>query len=121
VGGAGYGGGQGVIRVYTRGDGGLAEQLGDDIIGNPGEKIGMVNRIYGISNPLRLFVGTATGLVRIFDYNMATLKWEEGSSVATDFNSVSAVSSSGAGESFVVGGNNHVSIFDEEVPNIFQS
>ena len=119
VGGAEYDGNQGVVRVYTTASGGLVEQLGDDIIGNPGERIGTVNRIFGTSTPLRMFAGTATGFVRIFDYNTTTSIWEDGGSVDTGFGSVAALSSSEAGNNFATGGSNKVSVYDETVPSNF--
>lgn len=70
-----FDGGRGAIRVYRLEDPnvGFWSQLGEDIVGEPGENLG--TSLSGFNN--RVVASTTTGTFKVFDYNTASTSWTQ--------------------------------------------
>ncbi|GAX22850.1 hypothetical protein FisN_24Lh136 [Fistulifera solaris] len=94
-----YESGSGRIVVYRRGDDGVYKQLGSDIIGERGDRLGEPNVLSGSSSgeSVQVVVGTAKGKVVRYDYSALSQSWsmvyEE---LDPDYSAVTSISVSGA-------------------------
>lgn len=113
AGGFGYGGGQGVIRVYRRQEG-VYEPLGSPIVGAAGDNLGAAGSFAGSidASVPTILASTASGQVKTFTYNSSTSKWEETiAALNTGLSSSPAVSGTTSQGSLVVGGNNEAQVY----------
>jgi hypothetical protein len=94
-----YESGSGRVVVYRRGDDGVYQKLGSDIVGERGESLGETNTLSGSSNgdSVQIVVGTAKGKVVRYDYSAQSQSWsmmyEE---LDLDYAAVTSISVSGA-------------------------
>jgi hypothetical protein len=72
-----YKSGSGRVTVYRRGDGGVYQQLGSDIVGERGDRLGEANVLSGSSNgnSVQVVVATAKGRVVRYDYSVQLQSW----------------------------------------------
>jgi hypothetical protein len=73
VGGPNFGDGQGVIRVYEENATGGYTQVGPDIVGEAGDRLGLKNTFSG--DGFTVIAGTANGFAKRFDFFVDTDEW----------------------------------------------
>ena len=116
VGAPGFQNGAGRVQVFERGSNNIYEQVGSDIVGSPGDRLGKAGSLSG-SRTIDLFsvvVGTQSGYVKRFDFNKGSNSWKEQyEALDTGFgNGVTSLTSSGSNYIAVSGGNdNAVSVY----------
>jgi hypothetical protein len=107
VGAPGFDQNSGRVLVYQRGGTGLYQQLGADILGNSGDRIGELNTVTGGINENAqpfVLVATASGVVRRYDYSPSSNEWEDlYDSLSTGLQRISSLATTGDGGQLVVG------------------
>ncbi|GAX17795.1 hypothetical protein FisN_24Hh136 [Fistulifera solaris] len=99
-----YESGSGRVVVYRRGDDGVYQQLGSDIVGERGDRLGEANVLSGSSNgdSVQVVVATAKGKVVRYDYSALSQSWsmvyEE---LDPALSAVTSISVSGANSGFI--------------------
>lgn len=113
VGAPGYLNGQGRVVVYQKSGSGSFVQMGPDIVGVAGDRLGDVNKLSGGGVTPTVIVGTAQGSVKRFDYDSATNTWvQKGATVDTGFGgNLTAVAAASQSQTFAVGGNLDASLY----------
>ena len=121
VGGPAYDSGRGVIRVYERQSDGSYTQLGEDIVGQgANDALGTAGTLSGSvivngdasSKSIFILAATANGSVRRFEW--ISSKWEQTlPSFGVGFELVRSLSMGPSANTFVVGGVNEVSVYEE--------
>ena len=119
IGAPGYKNGSGRVLVYSRSSNGFHTQVGSDIVGNTGERIGGKGTLSGSLSQTgpSILVATASGTVRRFDYDKAEAAWlNKYQTLDPPFrDAISSLSTAGADSQFlVIGGvqGNEVGVFD---------
>jgi len=105
--------GRGRVYVYQKNTSGTYIQVGDPIVGETGERLGEM--IAGESSSPRVFLGTAQGQVKQFNYDAGLTAWV-GESVSTGLGSnLEAVAVSSQSQAFAAGGNNDAAIYEPPI------
>jgi hypothetical protein len=105
----GYQGERGRVLVYEQDPvTGFYEQVGPDIVGEPGERLGRTNLLSGKGSDPVVIVGTAMGLVKKFKLDRVTDTWMVTSqTMGADLLALSANT-----DSFVVGGDEDTRVYE---------
>jgi hypothetical protein len=117
VGGPEFGFDLGVVRVYTEQSGGFV-QIGPDIVGNAGERLGERNSISGFADSTEtpiVILSTANGSLKRLEYDESQDEWVSRFEVIETGSSVSTASASAAGfsvDTVVATGGGTVAIYD---------
>ncbi|GAX11727.1 hypothetical protein FisN_7Lh101 [Fistulifera solaris] len=117
VGAPGFDQSSGRVLVYQKGGTGLYQQLGADILGESGDRIGELNTVTGGINENAqpfVLVATASGVVRRYDFSPSSNEWEDlYDSLSTGLQRISSLASTGDGGQLAVGSvdSNAIAIF----------
>lgn len=118
VGAPGFNESAGRVVVYRKGVNGLYRQLGPDILGDNGDRIGEAKILDGGINENSqpsVLVATTSGLVKRYDYSSDSDEWEElYDSLDTGFDRITSLASTGEDEQYLVVGsvaNNALALF----------
>lgn len=110
----GYDNGRGRVVVFMRDSSGKYQQLGPSIVGETGERIGDTKKLAGSGSDPSIIVGTSTGLIKRYDYDLTTVTWVQTVETAdTGFRSLTGLLNVvSSGESFAAGGDDTTTIYD---------
>jgi hypothetical protein len=104
--------GRGRVYVYEKNTAGAYVPVGDAIVGETGERLGAMIAGESSSSP-RVFLGTAQGRVKQFEYDPSRIAWVSGGTVDTGLGSnLQAVAVSSQSQALVAGGNNDAAIYE---------
>jgi hypothetical protein len=111
AGGPNFNGSRGVIRVYQNDNSGLVyTQLGDDIIGDDGDALGIRNTFSGDAKVV--VAGTSNGFVKRFEYQVALDEWiQVYDPIDTGYAFVSSLATTDAANTIAVTGDNEAVIY----------
>jgi hypothetical protein len=111
VGGPNFMGGHGVLRVYQEGPDGKYSQVGPDIVGEPGDALGVKNTFSG--DGTTVIAGTAKGFAKRFEYDVFRDEWVPlNDSIDTGYASVTGLAMTDEGSTFVATGSQAAVIFE---------
>lgn len=106
--------GRGRVYVYQKNSTGTYIQVGDPIVGETGERLGEM--VAGESSSPRVFLGTAQGRVKQFNYDAGLKAWVSGGTVDTGLGSnLQALAVSSQSQAFAAGGNNDAAIYEPPI------